>query len=114
MDDDGAAEGGVTGDGSPPPTLEDLDLTAERDSANPRTLPGPEEYNRTKSLDEMRGIIALVLLSTTGIVIGLSFLVLATTWVTMDDLKSLLTIVFGPLITLLATALGFYYGRQSD
>lgn len=71
----------------------------------------PAYYSpRQRTLDKWRGAIALLLLGLLWATVAMSFLALITDAVTMTDLKELLTIIFGPVVALVGSALGFFFG----
>lgn len=67
------------------------------------------DYDPSKDRENMRGTIAIVLISILASEIGASFVFI---WIHPDrskDLHDLLTVVFGPLIALVGAATGYYY-----
>jgi hypothetical protein len=86
----------------PPPVVE------------PRTIPeGGGRYDPEPERERMRGYIALGLLGMLALVLLLAFI---SVWVGMNAevLRTVLTIIFGPLVTLVSAATGFYYGSRSS
>ncbi len=57
-----------------------------------------EPYVPEREREQMRGVIALILLSILGVVVIGAFLSLWTGWAQSGDLDTLLKVVFGPLI----------------
>jgi hypothetical protein len=101
----------------PPAAPDEIDLTRQDPPAGsgaggaPPPDPSLKDYNPEQDREQMRGTIARMLLWLLIAVIVLSFAVLACS----DDkrwvyLKEFLTIVFGPLTTLIGAVTGFYYG----
>ncbi len=62
--------------------------------------------------ERIRGWIALALLG----MLALVLLAFISMWVGMNAevLRTVLTIIFGPLVTLVSAATGFYYGSRSS
>src|SRR5262245_57042132 len=86
----------------PPPAIE------------PRTIPeGGGRYDPEPQREIIRGKIALWLL---GMLAGVLLLAFISMWFKMDTdaLRTVLTIIFGPLVTLVSAATGFYYGSRSS
>jgi hypothetical protein len=63
--------------------------------------------------ERIRGRIAQILLGMLGAVILLAFI---SVWAKFDAeiLRTVLTIIFGPLVTLVSAATGFYYGSRAS
>jgi len=77
--------------------------------SNDSSLPEEIELDR----EEARELIAKVLIATlVAIVVG-SFATLWFKLAPMTDLKMLLEIVFTPIIGVIGTILGFYYGART-
>jgi hypothetical protein len=77
----------------------------------PPSGPTLKDYNPEEDREQMRGRIAQLLLWLLITVVVLSFIVIS--WCDKDRwsyLKEFLTIVFGPLTTLIGAVTGFYYG----
>jgi hypothetical protein len=102
-----------------PPVEEALDLSVTEPPAGAvgagggAPPPGPtlKDYNPEEDREQMRGRIAQLLLWLLITVVVLSFIVIS--WCDKDRwsyLKEFLTIVFGPLTTLIGAVTGFYYG----
>jgi hypothetical protein len=81
--------------------------------ALPWTTPRPQRPAVVPDVDQdrerMRGRIALALIGLLAFVVLLAFLGLLTRTIEVRDLKELL-IFLGPLIALVSTAVGFYFG----
>jgi len=79
-------------------------------------LPSPSDkpYNPHRDRENVRSFVAFGLLALLIIVVIASYVCLSAGWIAKDDLKDLLTIVFGPIITLLGAVTGFYYGEKSN
>ena|SRR5712691_5226477 len=81
------------------------------------SAPAPTKtpYDPARSREWMRGLIALILLVILVAVIAASFYVVVfkpKDQVNEALLEKVLTIVFGPLITLVSAATGFYFGSR--
>lgn len=107
-----------------PPTapVKNIDLTGEEDaSAPPATSAIREEpYNADRSRDATRQTITLWLIGLLCAIVSLTFVALfargAATGFTDEkfftELKQVLDVLVGPVITLLASAIGFYFGYK--
>jgi hypothetical protein len=79
-----------------------------------------EPYNSDKSRDKTRQTITLWLIGLLCVIVGLTFVALfargASSGFTDDkffaELKQILDVIVGPVITLLASAVGFYFGYK--
>ena len=91
---------------------EPVDLSAEIPPAARRQIP-TAPYNPEPERERMRGWIALSLLAMLAVVLLLAFISM---WAGMkaEVLQTVLTIIFGPLVTLVSAATGFYYGTRSS
>ena len=95
-------------------TIEDGDLSADsvlQLGAPPPTL---EPFNLPKEQERVRGRIAEGLLMMLGVIVLFAFLTLWAYSATFDDLEKLMTIIFGPVITLVGTATGYYFGNKTS
>jgi hypothetical protein len=102
----------ATGGGSGEEGNENLDLT--HDPPPVASLPEPSEkpWNQDEEQERVRGKIALYLLALLAGVVVASFVFM---WVNpdrIDAMKTLLEIVFSPLIALVGAATGFYFGGK--
>lgn len=79
-------------------------------------LPAPEDrpYNPNRDRENVRSFVAKGLLLLLLGTVAVSFICLSAGWISKEDLKDLLTIVFGPIITLLGAVTGFYYGEKAS
>ena len=91
-----------------------LDATvAEGDSAPAFETPGEKHYDAAKYQDTTRSYIAYWLLFLlTLLVLGGFGTVFAVATVTFENLKSILELIFGPIVALVSAATGFYFGAQ--
>lgn len=60
------------------------------------------------------GWLAGSLVGMLALTIAAGFVTLWGGWASPTDLREYLTIVFGPLVALVASALGFYFGGRND
>lgn len=91
-----------------------IDLSAEMPSAvGQPTVPTGPPYDPEPQREIIRGKIALWLLGMLAVVLLLTFISM---WAGMNAevLRTVLTIIFGPLVTLVSAATGFYYGSRSS
>jgi hypothetical protein len=113
---------------SRPPTA--LDALAYTGSAHTGAEPGDSEpievapftitsldvarpYDPTRARERMRGAIAIVLLSILGAVVLFAFIGLWTQSILIEDMRTLLEILFAPLVGLVGAVTGFYYGSRA-
>jgi hypothetical protein len=90
---------------------EELDLTSELPGTSVASL-SVVPYDPHPVREKMRAAIALLLLALLGLVLAGGFITLWLGYQT-DDLIKLLTLVFTPLVTLVGTSIGFYYGGKT-
>ncbi len=88
-------------------------------------LPGPSlttaSYNRDAELDKARKIIAYALLAILGgVILLLAFIPLTYLLLVneanknqLEPVLQLISIIFGPVVALVGSATGFYFGAQS-
>lgn len=101
--------------------IEEINLVGEEPSKGP---PAPafreEPYNADRSRDVTRQTITLWLIGLLCAIVSLTFVALfargAATGFTdpafFQELKQVLDVLVGPVITLLASAIGFYFGYK--
>jgi len=86
-----------------------IDLgSALEDNVEPKTRP----YSVARTRENIRGVIALGLIALLSTVVVISLLLI---WIHPDrskELHELLVLVFGPLIALVGSATGFYFGSK--
>jgi hypothetical protein len=83
----------------PPP--EDVDAPTD-----PQTVPIARE--------KVRGNLAYILIGTLAAEVLLAFIALAARLIGIDDLKTLLEVVFGPTVALVGSVIGFYFGATKS
>lgn len=96
-----------------------LNLVGEPVSQNPAVVQ-EELYNADQSRDATRQTVTLWLIGLLCAIVGLTFVALfargAATGFTdkefFHELKQILDVLVGPVITLLASAIGFYFGYK--
>lgn len=76
-------------------------------------VPSDKPYDPNEDRESVRSVVAVTLLVLLFGTVVFSFLVLMAKLIPFSELKDLLTIVFGPIITLLGAVTGFYYGEKS-
>jgi len=91
------------------------DVAIDLGTASEEVVPGFETvpYDPAKARESIRGWIALSLIGILAVVVGVS---LAMIWIHPDrnkELHELLALVFGPLIALVGSASGYYFGSQA-
>jgi hypothetical protein len=72
------------------------------------------KYDPGKDRERVRGALAIGLLITLGMVVVAAFVAIWTGWMSEPDVKDLLTVIFGPIVALTGSALGFYFGGKVD
>jgi hypothetical protein len=118
----------MTGGGDPrarnaapdtPDPADELDLTMQpgevEDSAG-LSRPQEKPYDPAPEREQKRGLIALVLVSTLCGIIVLAFafvFVMPGSSTSIEMLKSLLEIIFAPIVGLVGAVTGFYFGEKS-
>ena len=97
-------------------TSESIDLVSTEPQPvveEPRGTPQRDIYNPDRDREIVRGKIALYLLYMLAGVLLLAFI--SMWWGIKEDvLRTVLTIIVGPLVTLVSAATGFYYGTRSS
>lgn len=100
------------------PIVELKDLTPEDESLNRENLapegPSVEPFNIHREQEKVRGIIAQGLVVLLSMIILFAFITLWLYIKNFSDLEKLLTIIFGPVIALVGTAIGYYFGGKSS
>ena len=108
---------------NPPPDEGSVDLSreipsgVEQQSSPTPPSTGSVPYDPERDREAMRGKIALWLLCMLAGVLLLAFISI---WLKnligmdIEMLRTVLTIIFGPLVTLVSAATGFYYGSRSS
>lgn len=98
----------------PPPDLDELPSTRQS-TASSSTAPSiaerPYDPGPQRELARMGfgGCLLLIL----ALVSVLPFVALEFSWAATAELQTLLQIIFGPLVTLVGTVAGFYFGSQA-
>lgn len=95
-------------------TGDDGDLTAESASQLEASPPTLEPFNLTREQEKVRGRIAEGLLMLLAVIVLFAFLTLWIYSTTFVDLEKLMTIIFAPVITLVGTATGYYFGNKTS
>ena len=100
-------------------SIEEKDLTGEDGELQPTNYdslesadPLLESFNISKAQEKVRGRIAQGLIVMLAIVILLAFISLWHYRSSFADLEKLMTIIFGPVIALVGTAIGYYFGGK--
>lgn len=94
------------------PSPSSIDLTSDPVELNEPT-PKKEPYDPTKDRETARKTIALTLIWTLIGVLVAAFACVAFAMGSPDLLMKLLTLVFTPLVALVGSAVGFYFGAQT-
>jgi uncharacterized membrane protein YeaQ/YmgE (transglycosylase-associated protein family) len=88
-----------------------LDLSAESPSTD--WAPSADAYDPNPKREQVRGTIAWVLLGIFGATILFSFMALAFKWGTHEEIQDMLGILLPPVVGLVGSAIGFYFGRDT-
>jgi hypothetical protein len=75
--------------------------------------PKTETYDPAPDREKVRGRMAQWVLLLLVAVVLLSFISIVCNWTTFDNLKKLLDIFLTPLVGLVSSIIGFYYGEKS-
>lgn len=87
---------------------EPIDISGSLPKVNER------KYDPGRDRERVRGALALGLLVGLGLVIAAAFVSIWAQWMPEGDVKDLLTVIFGPVVALTGSALGFYFGGKAD
>jgi hypothetical protein len=93
--------------------MEELDLSQEPAPLATPPAPHTVPYNPEPARERMRGAIVIFLLAILGGTVAASFVALWVDAITAEDLRTLLTLIFTPIIGLVGAATGFYYGGRT-
>lgn len=95
----------------------DLDLAGE---PVPELASGPvstpvsiTSYDPSQDRERYRGLVAGVLLGLLTFTVSAAFLSFWFNWASQDEIESLMTIVFAPIVGLVGAATGFYFGAAT-
>lgn len=102
----GLAASGAAGTGA-------LDFTKEPAPA-PLRDPIQRSYDPTQDREKLRGQIAISVLALLGSMVVGPFVLIGFHVLSLSEVKELLTITYGPIITLAGTAMGFYFGASKS
>jgi hypothetical protein len=107
-DGGGGSEGGG---GVPAKTTAEIDLTDLPTVS--AYVPGEKDYDPTKSREDTRTFLAVSFAVLLGIVVIGSGIILALWPDRVEVFEKYLTMVFAPLLGLVGTVSGFYFGEKS-
>jgi len=96
----------------PPKKPEELDVTS--DPLGPPPSPKLEKTEIAKAREVARRRIAYGLLALLSVVCLALLLAEFAGWVKLDEDKDLATVILSPIVVLVGTALGFYFGGNSS
>ncbi len=98
-------------------SIEEKDLTDEDGALEPAQMgpevPPLEPFNIAQAQEKVRGLVAQGLIVMLAIIILMAFITLWSYGSTFADLEKLMTIIFGPVIALVGTAIGYYFGGKT-
>jgi hypothetical protein len=105
--DAGAAnDGTVATPAADGPTIEEVDVDLP-------TRPVEKPWDPEPARERLRGALAAILLVLLAAVIGLAWLALWADIATEPEIKDLLSVMLTPVVALVGSALGFYFGGKS-
>ena len=90
-----------------------LDFTKDPAPA-PLGTPVAKRYDPTQDREKLRGKIAIGVLSLLGTMVVGPFVLIGCHALGLAEVKDLLTITYGPIVTLAGTAMGFYFGASKS
>lgn len=79
----------------------------------PTPLPGIKPYDPTEDQERIRGVIALALVGLLAALAVISLAMLQFGGAQVGDVKTLLDVLVGPIVGLVGTVTGFYFGQKS-
>lgn len=88
-------------------------LEVEEQALTPNVVEVKEEsWNQARTREQMRSILAASLVALLAVVTLLPLIIAALGLVAIDDLDTLLKIVFAPVVALVGSVVGFYFGAE--
>jgi hypothetical protein len=88
-------------------------LNVEDQALTPTVVEVTESsWNQARTRERMRSILAASLVLLLAVVTLLPLVLVAAKLVPMDDLDTLLKIVFAPVVALVGSVVGFYFGAE--
>jgi len=96
--------------------VEARDLTVEENADQELTgyEPTSVPFDPRPQQEQIRGWVTVGLATLLGLVILAAFVTIWFRPASVENLESLLTIVFGPLVALVSAATGYYFGGKSN
>lgn len=92
----------------------ELDLTEiEAPPVEITSRPDTKPYNPEPHREVMRSTLAITLVLLLAMLIGLASYALIWGKIPIADIKSFLELIFTPLVALVGSAIGFYYGGKN-
>jgi hypothetical protein len=90
-----------------------IELDEQEPAPSGQMLPPERPYDPARARERMRGVIAVLLLLFLAAVIVAGFVTLWLDLAAIEELDTLLTITFAPLVGLVGAVTGFYYGARA-
>jgi uncharacterized membrane protein len=88
-------------------------LGVEEQALTPTVVEVTEStWNQARTREQMRSVLAASLVLLLAVVTLLPLLFIALNMVSIDDLDTLLKIVFAPVVALVGSVVGFYFGAE--
>jgi uncharacterized membrane protein YeaQ/YmgE (transglycosylase-associated protein family) len=94
------------------PETKNLDLAAKEKPSQDKPTISDTSYNPAEDREKARGWIAFALIGLLGAALGLSFFGAWHKAIDSETLMKLMGLVFTPLVALVGSAVGFYFGGQ--
>ena len=91
----------------------DADLIAQDGNLSVSGRPHPESYDPTQDRERIRGLAALLLIGLLIATMGGVLIGLARGWVVGDSVEKVSTALISPIVGLVGTVPGFYFGAQT-
>jgi hypothetical protein len=90
------------------------DIDATDEGLGPAPEPKVTNYNPAEDRETARRRLAYGLLGLLWLVVGALLVADFAHWIELDDAKDLATAILAPIVVLVGTALGFYFGGNNS
>ena len=88
------------------------ELAEELDVSLPDTAPSSRPYDPEPARDRLRGWLAVALLAMLAVVVAAAWVSLWWSLATEAEIKDLLGVILPPIVALVGSAIGFYFGGK--
>jgi multisubunit Na+/H+ antiporter MnhB subunit len=92
---------------------DEIDLIAKDRPIAAPVAPLREPYDPTRDRERIRGVVALLMIGLLIATIAGILVSLATGWLGADGIEKVSTALISPIVGLVGTVLGFYFGSQT-